>query len=74
MFSFCKRWKGSCTCFLDKLFNKDWSISLVTTLEDLDSTKKVTVTPSLNATHLNNTMTSNTDGGITQKEILNYST
>ena len=30
MFSFCKRWKGkrwkgSCTCFLDKLFNKDWS-------------------------------------------------
>ena len=68
MFSFCKRWKGSCTCFLDKLFNKDWSISLVTTLEDLDSTKKVTVTPSLNATHLNNTMTSNTDGGITQKK------
>ena len=25
MFSFCKKWKGSCTCFLDKLFNKDWS-------------------------------------------------
>lgn len=34
-------------------WSKDWNISLVTTLEDLDSTKKVTVTPSLNATHLN---------------------
>ena len=25
MFSFCKKWKGSCTCFLDKFLNKDWS-------------------------------------------------
>ena len=25
MFSFCKNWKGSCSCFFDKLFNKDWS-------------------------------------------------
>ena len=25
MFSFCKKWKGSCTCFFDRLFNKDWS-------------------------------------------------
>lgn len=24
MFSFCKKWKVSCTCFFDKLFNKDW--------------------------------------------------
>ena len=34
-------------------WSKDWAISLVTTLETLDSTKKVAVTPSLNATHLN---------------------
>ena len=25
MFSFCKKWKGFCTCFFDKLFGKDWS-------------------------------------------------
>ena len=25
IFGFCKKWKGSCTCFLDKFFNKDWS-------------------------------------------------
>lgn len=25
MFKFCKNWKGSCTCFFDKLFGKDWS-------------------------------------------------
>ena len=25
MFSFCKKWKGSCTCFFDKFLNKDWS-------------------------------------------------
>ena len=30
-----------------------WAISLVTTLETLDSTRKVTVVPTLNATHLN---------------------
>ena len=24
MFSFCKKWKSSCSCFFDKLFNKDW--------------------------------------------------
>ena len=24
MFSFCKKWKGNCSCFFDKLFNKDW--------------------------------------------------
>ena len=24
MFSVCKKWKGSCTCFLDKFLNKDW--------------------------------------------------
>ena len=34
-------------------WNKDWAISLVTTLETLTSTFKVPVTPSLNATHLN---------------------
>jgi hypothetical protein len=25
MFSFCKKWKGSCSCFFDKFLNKDWS-------------------------------------------------
>ena len=25
MFSFCKKWKSSCSCFFDKLFGKDWS-------------------------------------------------
>lgn len=25
MLGFCKRWRGDCTCFLDKLFNKNWS-------------------------------------------------
>ena len=45
MFSFCKRWKGSCTCFLDKLFNKDWSECCkqhdedYINLKDCDSTK-----------------------------------
>ena len=34
-------------------WSKDWSISLVTTLETLTSQYKVAVTPSLNATHLN---------------------
>ena len=24
MFSFCKKWKGSCSCFFDKFLNKDW--------------------------------------------------
>ena len=24
MFSFCKKWKGNCSCLFDKLFNKDW--------------------------------------------------
>ena len=46
MFSFCKRWKGSCTCFLDKLFNKDWSERCkqhdedYINLKDGDSTKR----------------------------------
>ena len=25
MLNLCKKWKGSCTCFLDKFLNKDWS-------------------------------------------------
>ena len=25
MINICKKWKGSCTCFFDKLFGKDWS-------------------------------------------------
>ena len=25
MFSFCKKWKSSCSCFFDKFLNKDWS-------------------------------------------------
>lgn len=25
MLNICKKWKGSCTCFFDKLFKKDWS-------------------------------------------------
>ena len=39
-----------------------WEISLVTTLEALDSTKKVAVTPSLNATHLNGAQETTTGG------------
>lgn len=45
-----------------------WDISIVTTLENLDSIKKVTITPSLNATHINGTMASNAQGGLTQKK------
>lgn len=45
-----------------------WDISLVTTLENLTAINKVTVIPSLNATHVNGTMTSNAQGGITQKK------
>jgi len=25
MFKFCKNWKNHCSCFIDKLFGKDWS-------------------------------------------------
>ena len=45
MFKFCKKWNGSCTCFLDKLFNKDWSECCkqhdedYNNLKDGDSTK-----------------------------------
>lgn len=25
MLNICKKWKGNCSCFFDKLFGKDWS-------------------------------------------------
>ena len=46
IFGFCKKWKGSCTCFLDKFFNKDWSECCkqhdedYINLKDGDSTKQ----------------------------------
>ena len=40
MFSFCKKWKGSCTCFLDKFFNKDWSDCCKAHDKDYASLKK----------------------------------
>ena len=40
MFSFCKKWKGSCTCFFDKLFNKDWSECCKAHDKDYASLKK----------------------------------
>ena len=41
MFSFCKKWKGRCTCFLDKLFNKDWSECCKQHDEDYESLKEL---------------------------------
>ena len=39
MFSFCKKWKGSCACFFDKLFNKDWSECCKAHDDDYESLK-----------------------------------
>lgn len=40
MFSFCKNWRGACTCFFDKLFGKDWSECCKAHDSDYDSLKK----------------------------------
>ena len=49
-------------------WSNGWTISIITEFETLDSTTQLTVTPSFNATHLNGTMTSNVNGGVTQKK------
>lgn len=49
-------------------WSNGWAISIITEFETLDSTKKLTVTPSFNATHLNATISPNLNGGVTQKK------
>lgn len=49
-------------------WSKGWNISIITELEALDELKKITILPSLNSTHLNGTMSSNAQGGVTQKK------